>query len=318
MAANPKLSEEDKKARRLQDMEARRAMFQAVRPSTDTALEQHIRSERMPLSPDEVLGVAADSTEPERQEAPRFAQANPKLSEEDKKARRLRDMEARRTMVQAVRPATDSALEQHIRSERMPLSPDDLPGAGATSDQSDVTAFDVETEPGHQETPSFAPADSLEAAGKGRRFVSATVASPTSAVLFRELGSQVKAFSPPTPARRITVAVSEDVFSRVSHFSFVERLGKIEILTFLLDRFVPKEGSDKAPRWLVRNPGEATGIRRLTYFEDAKLNARLLLLKDWHGLSKVTVIENIVVQALPASPRNVPPAKRKRAGLVQI
>jgi hypothetical protein len=54
----------------------------------------------------------------------------------------------------------------------------------------------------------------------------------------------------------------------------------------------------------------------LTYFEDAKLNARLLLLKDWHGLSKVTVIENIVVQALPASPRNVPPAKRKRAGLV--
>ena len=102
----------------------------------------------------------------------------------------------------------------------------------------------------------------------------------------------------------------------MSHFSFVERLGKIEILTFLLDRFVPKEGSDKAPRWLVRSPGEATGIRRLTYFEDAKLNARLLLLKDWHGLSKVTVIENIVVQALPASPRNVPPAKRKRAGLV--
>ena len=44
MAANPKLSEEDKKARRLQDMEARRAMFQAVRPSTDTGLSSTLDS----------------------------------------------------------------------------------------------------------------------------------------------------------------------------------------------------------------------------------------------------------------------------------
>jgi hypothetical protein len=245
-----------------------------------------------------------------------------KLSDEEKKARRLADMEARRAMFQAVRPAADAALEQHIRSERMPLSPKDLGEAGANSDQRDVAGA-IKIEPGHPDAPAPGLMETkleqepLEVAVSERRFVTATVANPNAAVIFKELGFQVKAFSPPSPARRMTVNVSEDVFSRVTHFSFVERIGKIEILTFLLDRFVPKEDSEKAPRWLVRKPGEATGIRHLTYFEDDQLNSRLLLLKDWHGLSKVTVIENIVLQALPASPRNVPPTKRKRAGLVR-
>jgi hypothetical protein len=249
---------------------------------------------------------------------------NAKLSNEEKKALRLQDMEARRAMFEAVRPATDAALEQHIRSERsvVPLSPDDLHEVAANPDETDVAAV-IETEPGHQDAPGLmetkvAPTvvQVPEVAVSERRFVTATVASPNTAVIFKELGFQVKAFSPPSPARRITVTVSEDVFSRVSHFSFVERVGKIEILTFLLDRFVPKEGSEKAPRWLVREPGEGNRIRHLTYFEDAKLTGRLLLLKDWHRLSKVTVIENIVLQALPASPRIVPPTKRKRPGLV--
>jgi hypothetical protein len=112
------------------------------------------------------------------------------------------------------------------------------------------------------------------------------------------------------------VAVSEDVFSRVSHFSFAsDGLDKGLILSYLLDRYIPKEigqGTSVA-RWLMREPEIEDRIRYLPFYEDVKLKRRLAGLKEFYGLSKVTLIENVVSQALPASPHNVPPTRRRRS-----
>ena len=46
------------------------------------------------------------------------------------------------------------------------------------------------------------------------------MASPTAQVVFNQLELQVMDFSIPARAKKRSVAVCEDVFSRVSHFSF--------------------------------------------------------------------------------------------------
>jgi hypothetical protein len=147
------------------------------------------------------------------------------------------------------------------------------------------------------------------------RFPTAGVLNPTTEVLFQELALQIKAFRSAEPARRITVSVSEEVFSRVSHLHFVERVGKLEIMSYLMERFVPKERPEKLPRFLARELEDEDQPRHLTFFEDLELAERLDWLKEKHGFTKVAVVENIVLHVLPPAPFNVPPTKRRRAGL---
>jgi hypothetical protein len=150
------------------------------------------------------------------------------------------------------------------------------------------------------------------------RFPTAGILNPTTEVLFKELALQIKAFRSAEPARRITVSASEEVFSRVSHLHFVERIGKLEIMSYLMERFVPKEHPEKLPRFLTRELEDEDQPRHLTFFEDLELAERLDWLKEKHGFTKVAVVENIVLHVLPPAPFNVPPTKRRRAGLAPM
>jgi hypothetical protein len=228
----------------------------------------------------------------------------PKVKEtpEEAEARKKQEFEA--TLAKLQRVPNDIELVRHIQGSA--LGPQDV---AAPADAGPVTEPAI-----HEDDPVVPRAEEPE---PRRKFPTATVAaSPTVQALFDQLEPQVRAFQIPPRAKKRSVAVCEDVFSRVSHFSFVsDGLDKGLILTFLLDRYIPKEigqGTSVA-RWLMREPELEDRIRYLPFYEDLKLKRRLAGLKEFHGLSKVTLIENVVSQALPPSPHNVPPTRRRRA-----
>jgi hypothetical protein len=84
-----------------------------------------------------------------------------------------------------------------------------------------------------------------------------------------------------------------------------------------MERYVPRDRPEKLPRFLARELENEDQPRHLTFFEDLKLAERLDWLKARHGSTKVAVVENIVLHALPPAPFNVPPTRRRRAGLAR-
>jgi hypothetical protein len=245
-----------------------------------------------------------------------------KTSTEERERLRREELERLRNNFLNIRPENDRALENDLRQQNpVPLSPQDLISRASAAAETPGELRVVHT-PGqaHPEEESLIPAaaeggEEAPKAVKPARFPTASVASPTAEVLFKELAPQIKAFRTTEPARRITVSVSAEVFSRVSHLHFVERVGKLEIMSFLMERYVPKDRPEKLPRFLARELEDEDQPRHLTFFEDLKLAERLDWLKARHGFAKVAVVENIVLHALPPAPFNVPPTKRRRAGL---
>jgi hypothetical protein len=246
---------------------------------------------------------------------------------EERERLRREEMERLRNNFLSIRPDNDKALENDLRRQTpVPLSPQDLVSKESVEvlkeaeDPPAAAVVDIQRE--HRQGEEN-PTITAEARGEDTpkavkpRFPTASVASPTSAVLFKELAPQIRAFRPIEPARRITVSVSGEVFSRVSHLRFVERIGKLEIMSFLMERFVPKDHPEKLPRFLAREPEDEDQPRHLVFFEDSKLAERLDWIKAKHGLAKVAVVENIVLHALPPAPFNVPPTKRRRARLAR-
>jgi hypothetical protein len=246
---------------------------------------------------------------------------------EERERLRREEMERLRNNFLSIRPDNDKALENDLRRQTpVPLSPQDLvskEGLEVSKEAEDPAAAAVvniqSQDRQEQENPTVTAEARSEDTPKALkpRFPTASVASPTAEVLFKELAPQIKAFRPIEPARRITVSVSEEVFSRVSHLHFVERLGKLEIMSFLMERFVSKDRPEKLPRFLARELEDEDQPRHLTFFEDLQLAERLDWLKARHGITKVAVVENIVLHALPPAPFNVPPTKRRRGGLAR-
>ena len=226
---------------------------------------------------------------------------------EEAEARKKKEFEAALAKLQRV--PNDVALVRHIQ-ESAPGPQEALPSGSGDAIVAASVKDNVTDEPATADVPR------AEEPGRLRKFPTATVASPTVQVLFNQLEPQVRDFRIPARAKKRSVAVSEDVFSRVSHFSFAsDGLDKGLILSFLLDRYIPKEIAQETSvaRWLMREPEKEDRIRYLPFYEDVKLKRRLAGLKEFHGLSKVTLIENVVSQALPPSPHNVPPTRRRRA-----
>jgi hypothetical protein len=230
-----------------------------------------------------------------------------KLKETPQEAEARKKKEFETALAKLQRVPNDVALVRHIR--------DSAPGPQEVLPSGSVEAGIVAT-PVTDNVTEEPTATDEEEPELVRKFPTATVASPTVQVVFNQLEPQVRDFRIPARAKKRSVAVCEDVFSRVSHFSFAsDGLDKGLILSFLLDRYIPKEigqGTSVA-RWLMREPEIEDRIRYLPFYEDVKLKRRLAGLKEFHGLSKVTLIENVVSQALPPSPHNVPPTRRRRA-----
>jgi hypothetical protein len=254
--------------------------------------------------------------------------SKPTVTAEEKERLRRQEMESLRNKFLQTRPENDKALETELRQQTpVPLSPEDLllKETPKTFSPESSTGQAPATDPeGEVAQPQKAADPIPEARGEEPikepkpRFPTIGVLSPTTEVLFKELAAQIKAFRGAEPARRITVSASEEVFSRVSHLHFVERIGKLEIMSYLMERFVPKERPEKLPRFLTRELEDEDQPRHLTFFEDLELAERLDWLKERHGFTKVAVVENIVLHVLPPAPFNVPPTKRRRAGLAPM
>jgi hypothetical protein len=249
------------------------------------------------------------------------------VTAEEKERLKRGEMERLRNNFLKIRPGNDKALENDLRRQTpVPLSPKDLvfKESAEVFASPDAPPDKAGVHLPHEDTQEQ-EAINIGADGRGEeppkelepRSPAASVASPIAEVLFKELGPQIKAFRTTEPARRITVSVSEEVFSRVSHLHFVERVGKLEIMSFLMERYVPKARPEKLPRFLAQELEDEDHPRYLTFFEDLKLAEQLDWLKARHGFTKVAVVENIVRHALPAAPFKVPPTKRRRGGLAR-
>jgi hypothetical protein len=111
----------------------------------------------------------------------------------------------------------------------------------------------------------------------------------------------------------VLVKVDSDVFSRVSNVSYARRLDKIEVLTYLLSRYLPEAGHEEPPAWLVQErPDDILNSFHLVYHEDSEIAPRFTWLEQRFGLLKVDIVAAIVTRYLPASPFVVPPKRRPK------
>jgi hypothetical protein len=129
--------------------------------------------------------------------------------------------------------------------------------------------------------------------------------------LYDRLADQVEAFRRPKGSKRVTVAVSEDVFSRVSHLAFSRELDKIDILTFLLHRHLGELSAEKIPKWLSAQSNGPNRIDFLSFVQTPDLAKTIAILQARLGINKVDIVEKLVLQWLPRAPFTVP-AKQKR------
>src|SRR5260370_9774768 len=107
---------------------------------------------------------------------------------------------------------------------------------------------------------------------------------------------------------RLHVGVTSDVFSAVSEFAFAERLDKVEILTFLLHKHLPKAPYDAVPKWMLPE-GDETTVKdfALPYRQDEELENAFRHLEHRFGLYRVDVVEAIVTRSFTAAKGLVPP-----------
>jgi hypothetical protein len=133
--------------------------------------------------------------------------------------------------------------------------------------------------------------------------------------------------SPGVNMRRVPVLVSAEAFNRVSYASFARRLDKIEVLTYLLEKYVPAGRPESAPSWLVKTDLETEEkTRHLSYAksddaskgegEEARkedLEERFWWMQGRFSLHKVDVIEAIIMKHLPAAPFETSPKPRRKA-----
>jgi hypothetical protein len=115
-------------------------------------------------------------------------------------------------------------------------------------------------------------------------------------------------------ARRVTVTVSEEVFSSVSYLAYARDMDKVEVLTFLLQVHLPAAEIETIPNWLIKSDLETTKKQcHLSLFEDLNLKRSLAWLELRFELYKVDVIESIVQRYLPKAPFLIRPKRKLKA-----
>jgi hypothetical protein len=229
-----------------------------------------------------------------------------KEEKERKEASAKADFERRMRQLQATGAPSDDDLLKSVGS--IPLSPaDSLESNTAT----EVTPpqEDVPEQPQPPPRPQTLTRSQLTASR-----INASE-DPKLEALLDTIAEQIKAqrrqHSPLNP--RVLVKADSDTFSRVSRVSFARRLDKTEVLTYLLSRYLPDEGRQEPPAWLVQErPDDVLNAFPLVYAEDSEIATRFAWLEQRFGLLKVDIVAAIVTRYLPASPFVVPPKRRAR------
>jgi hypothetical protein len=233
----------------------------------------------------------------------------------NKEEKERRDANAKADFEQRIRElqatASPSAADLLNSVGAIPLSANNL---GTTSpDPVTLPVDDLIAQSPQEESVPSVPHTSSRAQVKASRIYAST--DPKLEALLDTIAEQVKAqrrhHSPLNP--RVLVKTDSDIFSRVSRVSFARRLDKTEVLTYLLSRYLPEEGRQEPPAWLVQErPDDVLNAFPLVYAEDSEIAARFAWLEQRFGLLKVDIVAAIVTRHLPVSPFVVPPKRRAR------
>ena len=248
------------------------------------------------------------------------------MTKEDEKAKRLEKLQA--TLAAVQKPQADQDLVGYHRGRR-PLAEEELPQASASGLIISRNARQEETSPFLIKEDLPGPVFERNA----RRVLSDESGMPNSAgagikepltewvsgdsglneTLFDKLADLVESFSRPKASKRVAVAVSKDVFSRVSHLAFSRELDKIDILTFLFHRHLGDLKADKIPKWLLVESKGPNRVDYLSFLETPDLAKKIALLQERMGINKVDIVEKLVLQWLPRAPFTVPAKQRRKA-----
>ncbi|MGA8656403.1 MAG: hypothetical protein WB586_09655 [Chthoniobacterales bacterium] len=228
----------------------------------------------------------------------------------EKEAREKADFERHMELLQATAPPSDSKLLKSVAA--VSLSPAETLEPRAASVGPNVPTGAPEEEP-----PVVPVQDAPEVLSPSQRSAARLYASddPRLESLLDAIAQQVKARRRPQsgPVRRVLVTVDSDVFSRISHVSHARRMNKIEVLSYLLARYLPEAGPTDPPAWIMQErPEEVINCFHLVYLEDAEIAERFSWLEHKFGLLKVDIVAAIVTRYLPSAPFVVPPKRRPR------
>jgi len=227
----------------------------------------------------------------------------------EKEAREKADFERRMELLRATAPPSDTKLLKSVAA--VSLSPaETLEPAAVSAGPSEATGATEEKPP-----PPLPAADAPEALSPAQRTAARLYASddPRLESLLDAIAQQVKARRrhQTGPVRRVLVTVDSDVFSRISHVSHARRMNKIEVLSYLLARYLPEAGRTDPPAWIMQErPEEVLNCFHVVYLEDPEIAARLDWLEHKFGLLKVDIVAAIVTRYLPSAPFVVPPKRR--------
>ena len=196
--------------------------------------------------------------------------------------------------------ATESPIEVSHSSEPSPAP--ELEFIGATLPVAEQTGEIVAAQP--------PPTKAAKLANLG------VASDPAREALFDEIERQLrlKRRRREPGARRVTVTVSDEVFSAVSYLAYARDMDKVEVLTFLLQLHLPAAGIDTIPAWLMKSALETTKKEcHLSFFEDLDVKGSLAWLELRFELYKVDVVESIVQRYLPTAPFLVRPKRKLKA-----
>jgi hypothetical protein len=231
---------------------------------------------------------------------------------QEKAKLRQAELENMRRTVVAVIPENDQELIGVGAGRQISLNPFAPPPTKAPE-----TPPVLESEP--EPAPVQAEVVPLEQPqpSKAAKLATLGVASdPAREALFDEIerGLRLKRRRREPGARRVTVTVSEEVFSAVSYLAYARDMDKVEVLTFLLQLHLPVAEIESIPNWLQKSELETTRKEcHLSFFEDLDLKRSLSWLELRFELYKVDVIESIVQRYLPKAPFLVRPKRKLKA-----
>jgi hypothetical protein len=256
-----------------------------------------------------------------------------KREKEEKEERRRREIEELMQSMERTAPKADTDLLKSLQGIEL--------AEGRSSAQEKPFVAPAQTQPPAEpvtaflQDPSSAPLSTEEERG-GAPSVSLSHAEPEPAkeqaaavsseevlvlrkpepsaveAAITEIARAAREYPYPETSGRGSVRVSEDTFSRITMIFANQRIDKILVLSYLLYRHVPAEGSPRVPQWLLETPPKVPRPRILVFIKDESLAKRLSDTAIRFGVTEADIIENIVRKHLPEAPFQYKPKRRMR------
>lgn len=234
------------------------------------------------------------------------------MTPEEKRAKRLEEMQRQLHITQ--RSSSDQELMEYVQGRAAGETPHPLVAPEEEPPTLPAGAGPVVFPAASLiETSALTPEPAVTSALEGQSAVFDPITGPQDSHAWFRIAEQAAAFRRSKEAARKAVAVSAEVFSRVSYLALEFNLGKIEVLSWAMGKYVPEGKLAKLPRWLVLEedaPERKTFF--LSYLEDQSLADRLRILSRVFGLQTVDVVECVVLHAFPAAPHPVPSKRRRK------